>query len=136
MSQNQDEQFALIRASFNGHTKSVKILIDKQANLDLQDECGNTALIWACINNYREITKMLLTPKSGMGANPKLQNNFGWTALMWVCCHHNNIEIVKILIDKGANIGLQHKDKRTALMLLCRYPYHIESVALILEHMD
>jgi uncharacterized protein len=39
---------ALIIAAAEGHTKVVKMLIDKGANVNLQDNEGMTALIWGC----------------------------------------------------------------------------------------
>ena len=51
---------------------------------------------------------------------------------MWAC-RYNNIEIVKMLIDKGANLDLQDVDRWTALTYIC-INNNIELTSYILEY--
>ena len=102
----------------------VKLLIDKGAMLDLQDDQimwdgklhesgGCTALMFAVGQpnfTYTESAKLLIAK----GANINIQNKMGFTALM---AGVHNTEISKILIDKGAKLDIQSKGGETALML-------------------
>jgi len=45
---------------YNNDTELALKLIKKNANLDLQNEDGWTALIWACDNNNTEIASYML----------------------------------------------------------------------------
>jgi ankyrin repeat protein len=42
-------------ASGNGHDEIVSYLIEAGADLNLQNETGNTALHWAALNNHMKI---------------------------------------------------------------------------------
>jgi len=79
----------------------VKILLQKGANPDLQDNNGNTALNIAVINNLPVIVKILLKK----GANIKLQNSCGCTALD-IATIFNYTEIVQMLNDAQENKSL------------------------------
>jgi len=122
----------LIYACSHNNTKLAKILIDKGAKLDLQNNNGRTALTWSALtwsvcNNNTKLAKILIDK----GANLDLQNNNGRSALIW-SVRNNNTKLAKILIDKGANLELQDKKRHTALMWACHYNY-TEIVSYILE---
>jgi len=90
-----------MRACCNNNIELIKILVDKGANLDLQDNCGCTALAWACCYNNdknTEIINILISPKNGVGTNLDLQDICGNTALMYVC-DGKNTEIVSYLLE-------------------------------------
>ena len=57
-------------ASKNGHIEIVRLLLDKGAKVNEQNNRGNNALIIASINGYTEIVKLLIDN----GANIDLQN--------------------------------------------------------------
>ena len=76
----------------------VKLLLNAGADIDKQDNHGDTALIYAAIKNNIEIVKLLLNS----GADIDKQNNNGDTALIYAA-YRNNLEIVEILLDYGAD---------------------------------
>ena len=97
----------------------VKLLLDKGALIDLQDEWlqwdgkptehgGNTALMLS-VKDYTGSTKILLD----RGAKINVQNRRGETALMLSV---SNTETAKLLIDKGASLDIQTLGGETALM--------------------
>lgn len=98
-----------------------KYLIDPPgrpgANLDLQDQDDDTALILAIRRENNEIAKYLIDS----GANMDLRNISSWDQgsfpALFVAIKEGNNEIAKYLINKGANIDLQHKSGESALML-------------------
>jgi ankyrin repeat protein len=64
-------------ASLNGHTEIVELLADHGSELDLKNEDGATALIFASRHGNADIVKLLLKK----GANPGLTDNDGRKAL-------------------------------------------------------
>ena len=78
--------------------KSIKNYIDSGYDLNIQDECGYTPLIYAAYNNHIEIVKLLLNAN----ANIDKQTNNGYTALIYAA-RKNNKEIVEILLDYYAD---------------------------------
>ena len=64
------EMTALMRASVSGHYSTTKLLLDKMASMDLQDNFGSTALMHAAERNYPDIVSQLLL----RGADQSLKN--------------------------------------------------------------
>jgi uncharacterized protein len=73
-------------------------LIRAGANLDMQDEQGMTALMWACVKEKHQSAAILLDA----GADPNLADKWGWTALMHATTNGQK-EIVRKLLAKGAD---------------------------------
>jgi ankyrin repeat protein len=63
-------------AATNGHLETVRYLLDKGANINLQDKLGRTALILATSENLEAVVKLLLDK----GADAKIANSSGRTA--------------------------------------------------------
>ena len=78
--------------SNNGHVDIVKALLEKNAKVDLQDNNGCTALIWASCNGHIDIVKALLEKN----AKVDLQNKYGDTALM-MASNKGHVDIVNLL---------------------------------------
>ncbi len=113
---NNDGQTPLVKAVLEGNTEAVKMLLDRGADVNLADEKGNTALIYACILNKPEIINALL-------ARPELdvraKNEAGATAYMHAAIQENpqkaidgnieqdqmwtgNPDVLRALISRGA----------------------------------
>jgi len=102
---NKNKETVLIQLCKIDYTKCTKSLcdiiyngilslIESKANLDLQDEDGNTSLIWACCYNHTKLINLLIEK----GVNLDLQNKYGNTALM-EACYDNNIEIISYILE-------------------------------------
>lgn len=74
------------------HLETVKLLIDRGADLNLQRSNGDTALILATEKGHTEIVKLLIDS----GANLNLKNNNGETALM-IARQHNYMDIIDLI---------------------------------------
>ena len=83
----------------------VRDLITLGANLDWQNEDGQTVLHKCARWNSPEIARMLLDA----GADVNVQDGDGWTALH-VCAFNNSIEITQVLIDAGADKTIPNND--------------------------
>jgi ankyrin repeat protein len=105
---NVDKTMALIAASEHGYIEIVRRLIEKGANLNIQNEEGETALIIASGNGYTDIVRLLIEA----GATLDIQDKDGDTALMLA----SSTEIVRLLIEAGINLNIQNNDGHTALI--------------------
>ncbi|KAG0301831.1 Glycerophosphocholine phosphodiesterase [Dissophora globulifera] len=90
-----------------GHVDVAKLLISYGANLDTQDEDGESCLIIASKSGHIECAKLLIAGRGeGKGANLELRERYyGWTALH-LAAIENHPAIVKILLDAGANANV------------------------------
>jgi ankyrin repeat protein len=61
----------------------VLLLLERGAQINLQDESGTSSLMLSCLAGYTRVTKVLL----GHGADVNIQNSDGITALMMSCCN-------------------------------------------------
>ena len=119
---NLDGASALTRAAENGHIEVVKILIDQNANVDKVDKFG-TAIMLAISEGHNDIVKLLL----GKGANVNLTNKWGETALSRavVADKEDNVEVVKLLLEKGALPDSRHGDNdKTLLQIIAEKEIH------------
>ena len=104
---------ALMLAVDKGDTDITKLLIDKGANLNLQNQNGYTALMIATYKGDTNIVKKLIEKDAGIN----LQDEKGYTALM-IAIYKGNVDIATLLIDKEKiKLDLQNNSYTTALML-------------------
>ena len=86
----------LILATIKGQLEIVEYLLEnKQVAVNMKDNDGQTALMYACKNGFPEIVRYLLS-RSDTKVN--MQDKGGWTALMWACLK-NQSEIVGLLLE-------------------------------------
>lgn len=127
-------------ASTYSNIKTIKLLLDNGADVNLQDTCGTTALIIAAecsnIGSSNEVVKLLLDH----GADINLANKIGQTPLMYASVFSNScssIETVKILLENGADINAVTSYSNNTLMRTCNHSKndsHIETIKLLLEY--
>ena len=80
----------LMRATETKYYESIKVLIDNNVQLDLQDGHGNTALIVVSSNGLYDIAKLLVEA----GASIEIKNNHGKNAIDYA-----NEKIKKMLLE-------------------------------------
>ena len=91
---------ALMLATYYGDGyKTVRLLTELGADLDIQNEDGETALICAIIGKATKSAKILISN----GANVSIKDNNGRTALM-LAIEGNLDEIKELLLPKGQEI--------------------------------
>ena len=106
----------LERATHYGYTNIVKLLLEHGANINLQDNDGETALMVASVRAQVNIAKMLLE----RGAQVDLQNKNGWCALMWPC-REGHVESARVLLEYGATVDLRNKSGNSSLIVACKW---------------
>ena len=111
---------AFMHAAKRGDEKQVKIFLDKGADIDYQDLCGNTSLHLAALFDCVEVVSLLLMQQ----AKIDIQNEEGNTALHSVCApfkgksyNYGDVaktkEIITLLIAKGADVGALNDENQT-----------------------
>ena len=142
---NSQNKTALIRLCNLSDTNEeiIKLLLSNNADVNLKENTGNTALTYAIGNCNYNLVKLLVeignadinvitndldTPLTiatiensfeiikylvERGVNINSQNKFGNTALI-ISADHEDLEIVQYLYNKGSNIELQRVDGRKA----------------------
>lgn len=88
---------ALFRAAIDGHAATVKLLLDKGANINARDKHDYTALIFAASKGHAEVVKILLE----RGADLKAKNDVGLTALA-AAKLFGQTEVIELLTKAGA----------------------------------
>src|SRR5262245_39927657 len=86
------EEDTLRVAARNGHTKTVKSLINAGSDVNGRDRDGKTALMWAANYGHADTVRALIDS----GADVNAQSFYKWTALM-LASLDNHTDAVKIL---------------------------------------
>jgi E3 ubiquitin-protein ligase mind-bomb len=89
-------------------------ILEKSADVNAQDERGNTALHVAIIEENKTAVKVLLKRKE---IDFNLNNNQNHTALHYACCLWKNIpgNLLTKILEKSADVNVQEKGGHTAL---------------------
>ena len=116
----------LYSVCYNQNVTNVKMLIDKGANVNIQNYLGSTPLHVACMDFNVNIVNILIEN----GANINIQNNEGQAPLHYT---HGNYKLSNILIENGANVDIQTNTGLTPLMQAV-YWDHYATTKLLLEN--
>jgi ankyrin repeat domain-containing protein 50 len=101
---------ALQAASFKGHDKIVRMLIDAGADVNAQDGHGNNALQEASSRDHDKVVRMLIDA----GADVNAQDGHGNNALQ-AASSRDHDKVVRMLIDAGADMNAQDGHGNNAL---------------------
>ena len=76
----------------NGHIDVVKILLENEAQVNLQEKNGLSSLMLASQNGHDDVVRLLLENK----AQVDLQNINGWTSSM-AASHNGHVDVTNLL---------------------------------------
>ena len=114
---------------------TVKLLLDKGADIEARDEQGQTPLVRAATYGQDRIVRLLLDK----GANIEATDPDGATALINAACGGcvvidmgDTFDCVRLLLDRGASVEARTKGGSTALMVAASYG-QIRILKLLLE---
>lgn len=103
----------VMAAAWNGHTKVVKLLLDKGADPNDGLRHGMPAnWVWACGERCAETVRLLLD----RGGDVNTKTRSGEPVLIWAISI-GNAGIVKALLDNGADANTRSRYGRTALQI-------------------
>ena len=98
-------------AAASGRLDVVKLLIERNADVDSRTLTGSTPLRVAAHEGHLDIVRCLVES----GADVNARNDYESTPLM-AACYYGHVSVVTYLIDKGAFMDLQYQDSgNTAL---------------------
>ena len=98
----------LARAAENGHTKIVRLLLAKGANIESLDNEKRSALCLAAANGHKVVVKLLLKNN----AQINVQDRKGNTPLA-LATENNHDAVVRLLLENGADPELPDEDEET-----------------------
>ncbi len=118
----------------------VRLLIDKNIDVNCKTNGGDNALHTVCLNydkeNLIEIVRLLIEKYIDVNC----RNYNGWNALHFVCEYYNKenlIDIVRLLIEKNIDVNSKDDEGWNALHLVC-YCYSksrlVDLVRLLVRH--
>ena len=101
----------LMLASYGGHSTTVRLLCENQANPNLKDVNRRTALMYAASGPNSHTVEILLAHGAEVNVT---DGDEGYTALMFAAAE-GHADIVQMLLDQGADPNLRDIDGESAL---------------------
>jgi ankyrin repeat protein len=117
----------LCAAACFGLIETVKLLLEKGADIEAKTSNGRTTLYVAASNGHEAVVRLLLEK----GANTEAVNKNKWTALH-AAASNGHEAVVRLLLEKGANTEAEHENGWTALHVAASNG-HEAVVRLLLE---
>ncbi|KIW67030.1 hypothetical protein PV04_06308 [Phialophora macrospora] len=99
-------------AAAYGYLRMVDIFISKKAEIDLEDQNGETPLFFAVRNQHPEIVRALLVAR----ANPQKLNKRK-EGLIRIATLEKSVDAVKVLIENDASLGHVTNESLKSLLL-------------------
>ena len=90
----------LLRAVKNGHTSTVKVLLENRAKTEVRCRNRRTPLTWASLRGHNKVVELLLES----GADVNSEDDDGKTSLLWAI-ENGNISVVESLLKAGARLS-------------------------------
>ena len=129
---DEDGTTALMVAVRQDKKDMAALLLERRANVDLQNRFGRSALMTAVCKRYGE--KVMAELLLERGANVDLQRNDGKSALMVAVIYPSDRKgVAKLLLERGADVDLQDTEGMTALSLAIERKKK-DMTALLVEH--
>lgn len=113
-------------AAYMGDSDRIKKYIESRADLNTEDEKGDTLLCYAAKSGNMQIVKLLVEAGADVNTGSK------WPPL-YVAVDNNNTELAEYLIDKGAQVDPDNDWEWTPLQE-APYAAGVEMVKLLLEN--
>jgi ankyrin repeat protein len=130
--QNYQGHTPLMWAVLENQLESARLLLGNKADVERRCNDGSTALILAVGQGNNEIAELLLNESS---ANIDAQDGIGGTPLM-AAVKIRNIQLVRLLLEKGAKADKRNVDGNTALTFAERieFPEACSLLETALQH--
>ncbi|XP_059167490.1 ankyrin repeat domain-containing protein 50-like [Physella acuta] len=126
---------ALFIASQNGRTECVKLLLKYGYGVNVANDEGNTALMYAAYAGHEAIAETLLKQRD---INVNQQDGNGWTALHYAS-KQGKANVVQQLVKRNADVNLHSTKGVSVLMMasLSNAPGALQTLNLLLQsHAD
>ncbi|MBI4699077.1 MAG: ankyrin repeat domain-containing protein [Nitrospirae bacterium] len=119
----------LFRASYNGYTEIVKLLLAAGAEVNaVRKDNGATPLLFATQQGHAEVVKLLLEANAGVNDASK----DGRTPLL-IASQKGHEEVVKLLLAAKADVNVMDKDTGRTPLFMASQDGHTGVVKLLLD---
>lgn len=125
---NRYEQTPLLCAAENNFVGVMKVLLEKNAKVDVKDVYKRTPLISASNFNSIDAVKLLIHHGAKVDSVDELGNS-----PLHIACANGSDDLVKFLLENGANIELKNNDGLTPLWVASS-SNSIGCVEILLDH--
>ena len=126
-STEKTRQAPLHLAVIHNQLECVRVLLEKNCNVNTKDFIHITPLHYAASKGFEELAKLLLSTNS----DPNLKSKLKQTPLH-MASRNNRTAIIKLLIENNAKVDLTDYKYQTALHLAIKAG-HLESVSLLVQ---
>ena len=103
-------------AAVQGDVSEVAALLEDGVPVDSSDNGGNTALMFAAMNNQTDLVHLLVQKRADLNK----QGGAGWAPLHFAA-QVNATDSIRILVQQGASTNIRTIDGHTPLDLAHRY---------------
>ncbi|HRP68730.1 MAG TPA: ankyrin repeat domain-containing protein, partial [Turneriella sp.] len=117
----------LVMAARSNDVARAERALESNINIDLKNEEGYTALMYAVNSGANDVAKFLLDRK----ARVNLQDRDGYTPLM-IALFRGDASMVDMLMQYRPDVNLRHRSGRTAL-IMATWRGNTEMMALVLK---
>ncbi|MEE9913782.1 MAG: ankyrin repeat domain-containing protein [Deltaproteobacteria bacterium] len=100
-------RMSLLDAAKNGETETVRVLLDRGADINQRGDYEYTPLIWAIEKGHTDTAALLIN----RGTDVSIRTAGGYSALA-AAVNKGQSGIVRLLLDKGADVNADWKDWR------------------------
>lgn len=108
----------LMVATFYNQIKIAELLLNSNADINIQNKVGHTAFFLACANRSEEMAKFLLNNNANAKIDSKDSN--GTSALQWALAYEWN-EVAQKLLNQGINVNCSNKETGRSTLLDALY---------------
>ncbi|HEY3827204.1 MAG TPA: ankyrin repeat domain-containing protein [Bryobacteraceae bacterium] len=119
---------AVADAAMKGDTATLRLLVQKNADVNAVQADGTTAIQWAAYRNDLEMAVSLIAA----GADVKLANRDGATPL-WLAAENGSARMIGKLLEAGADPNERTLNGETPLMMASRNG-NVAALDLLLDH--
>ena len=123
------ENIPLLYACKKGRLDVVKYLVKRGANVNHQNNIGETPLLLACEDGNLDVVKYLIEEKD---VNINQVDNYGNNPLSYAC-KRGRLDVVKYLVDNGVDVNKAGSTGWTPLFAAC-VGGHLEVVKYLIEN--
>ena len=125
---NDDGKNSLIFAAEGGHTDTVKLLIDRGADIKARDGRGHSALHYAGAGGHTSTIKRLIENHADVNARDGKDRTPLYYAIV-----RGHVETAELLIENKADINAKNNEGKTPVMLAAEGG-HRDIVKLLIEN--
>lgn len=129
---DRTNNIAIHYAIFFNNEYAFDYLLEQNSNINLYDINGNNAMHYCIIKNNYNFLEKILNNKSLLQFNIDCINKYG-ESLLHVAINHNNIDIIKLLLEKNINTNIyDEKFHITALMYAIIKNFDLKLIKLLI----